>query len=188
MFRARNLWSTYRARLFISLAALIMLGAACSQATAADCVDRPNLRQADGHWYYRIDRTTHHRCWYLQREAQSAGSPPAEHKLTLASVPSSISSFFADWKGSGSTGSQQNVAMAAVPPEPSSAPTTAKKDASAAHSRRLAMSERPAPPLRSHQVELEHASHQEHQQQQQLDSGQREELFEDFLRWSVRQY
>jgi hypothetical protein len=35
-------------------------------ARAQECLTKPNLKTPqDGHWYYRIDRATHLKCWYV---------------------------------------------------------------------------------------------------------------------------
>lgn len=52
------------AGIFVAVAVSAPVGGA---AYAADgCVARPNLQSPPGsHWYYRVDRASHRRCWYL---------------------------------------------------------------------------------------------------------------------------
>lgn len=172
-----------RLRFVSPLAALIMLGATSTQIAAADCVEQPNFQEAgDGHWYYRIDRPNHHRCWYLRGESQPAASSLSEPKLAVAKVTTSISSFFAAWKSSVSNRSQQDVATVAGPPEPSADTTAVKRSISPLQSRHSASSnERAVPRVRFQQRQLEHPD-----QQRDLDPAQRDALFEEFLRWSLQ--
>jgi hypothetical protein len=180
MLKTQSLRSADRARSIIALGALIMLGAASTKAAAADCLEQPNLREANGHWYYRVDRSTHQRCWYLKQEPQPDGPAASEAKSTLASLPSSIATFLMGRRTSPSTGSQQDVATAEAPPEPISGPTASKKSVSPTNNHRLTSNERAdsAPRFRK---QVEHTD-----QQRELDSVQREQLFEDFLRWSTQ--
>jgi hypothetical protein len=62
------------------------------EAVTGECLSRPNKAAPDGsHWWYRIDRSTHRRCWYLgpertgvrkssraRRETRPADPPPTE--------------------------------------------------------------------------------------------------------------
>ncbi len=173
--------SSDRARFVTLLAALIMLGAGSKEVAAADCLEQPNVREADGHWYYRIDGLSHQKCWYVKRESQSAGSSLPEPAFTLASVPSSIASILMGRKSSASTGAQQDVATTAATSEPSTDTTAPKKSNSPTHRRRWALNERTGSGLRFQKQQLEHVD-----QQHDLDPVQREKLFEDFLRWSTR--
>src|SRR5215469_4183874 len=55
------------------LAAVIVIGASAPAAGATDCVGRPDLQAAqDGHWRYWVDRPSHRKCWYLERQSPSA--------------------------------------------------------------------------------------------------------------------
>jgi hypothetical protein len=67
-----------RIRTMPTLLALIALAATnASRATRAEeCLTGPNAQSPQGsHWYYRIDRATHRKCWYL-------GALRAEHRRT----------------------------------------------------------------------------------------------------------
>jgi hypothetical protein len=169
-------------RFFGQLAALIMLGATPTVAAAA-CVEQPNLQEAsDGHWYYRIDRLNHHRCWYLKQESPSAAPSPAESGINVANVTTSISSFFSAWKSPVARGAQQDVASVAAAAEVSAESGAPKRGISApAHSRHADLKEREAERLRSNEPKPEHA-----EAKHELDPAQREALFEEFLRWSLK--
>ena len=50
---------------------------------AEDCIAKPNQQPAEGqHWYYRSDRTTNQKCWYLKEagtttpQAAAPETPP----------------------------------------------------------------------------------------------------------------
>jgi len=46
-------------------------------AGASDCLAAPNRTPAEGeHWYYRTNRETNQKCWYLGARA-AMGAPPA---------------------------------------------------------------------------------------------------------------
>jgi hypothetical protein len=178
----RPIVSGERRRFASSLAVLIMLGAAPASAAATACVGQPNLRESnDGHWYYRVDRLNHHKCWYLQGESQPVASSPTAPNVTMARVGSSISSFFASWKRSVSIRPQADVATAPAPPEPSADLAVARKSVSPIRNRGWAVSEGRAATLQVHQRQLAPTD-----QQHELDPAQREELFQEFLRWSLR--
>src|SRR5260370_15295413 len=64
-------------------------------ARAQECLTEPDLKTPqDGHWYYRIDRTTHLKCWYVgQPGVKLHQAKPKVHPLrrdvvqTTASAP-----------------------------------------------------------------------------------------------------
>jgi hypothetical protein len=72
------------------IAALLLLGIGASlpvdSARADNCVAAPNASPPQGqHWYYRSDRVSHRKCWYLHATMQLAhhvmaqpAAPPAE--------------------------------------------------------------------------------------------------------------
>lgn len=171
-----------QARVVASLVVLIMLGAAPRPAAAGECTGHPNLQPGDAHWYYRIDRLNHQRCWYQRGRSQSEGSSTTESEPAVAnakSVTSSLASFFAAWKGYVSP-PQPDAAFAAQTPEPG-ADSAPQKSISPRHHHRWASNESRASKVESHQVHYEHAVPSRPQ-----DSTQHDELFEEFLRWSMR--
>ena len=53
--------------------------AATNTARADDCLAQPNSSAPPGsHWYYRIDRATQRKCWYLHALDQQAQQPAAQ--------------------------------------------------------------------------------------------------------------
>lgn len=80
-----------RIRTMPALVVLLALAAtSASRVTRAeDCLAGPNAQAPQGsHWYYRLDRATHRKCWYVgaqhaqraqrRRSAERADSTPAE--------------------------------------------------------------------------------------------------------------
>jgi hypothetical protein len=61
-----------------------MIGAALALGTntalaAAECLTEPNHDPPQGsHWFYRVDRATDRRCWYLRAWTPPPSSPTAE--------------------------------------------------------------------------------------------------------------
>jgi len=168
------------------LAAVIVIGASAPAAGATDCVGRPDLQAAqDGHWRYWVDRPSHRKCWYLERQSPSAGPSTAEPKPADAgtrNLPSVFSSLVTAWQSAVSTRPQPDPAIADTP-APSPDQVVPKRGASASHGRRGVWHEkRTARLVQVHQPQLEHTD-----QHHQLDPAQRDALFEEFLHWSVRQ-
>jgi hypothetical protein len=69
-------------------------------AFAADaCLSRPDLRaEQGGHWYYRVDRVNHRRCWYQQASAselREARPAPAAQNLNPVAPASPVTSLLA---------------------------------------------------------------------------------------------
>jgi hypothetical protein len=99
------------------LLAAVIVAIAIHPAYAADtCVTTPSLRaDQSGHWYYRVDRVNHRRCWYLQAsgtQADSTASLPATTPPSASPQPnpmSWLSSVVALLTGTGSTGAEQGV-------------------------------------------------------------------------------
>jgi hypothetical protein len=75
------------------LGAVVAVTARASRAEpAADaCLSKPNAMPPQGsHWYYRIDRTTNRRCWYLaplREKVSEAASPKRRLSSKLTSRP-----------------------------------------------------------------------------------------------------
>ena len=70
------------------LASVVSTAIACVAArAAADCLNEPKHQtRPGGHWYYRIDRPNHRKCWYLGDEGQQvsqSGSPRPSSPLLL---------------------------------------------------------------------------------------------------------
>ena len=167
------------------LAALIVLAATPSATLAAECVGQSRLQAVqDGHWYYRFDSLNHRKCWFLQRQLPSTGSSPAESDSSVAMKLSSFfSSLLATRQSVVSTKPQQEAGIGATTPESGADPIAPKKRTSSLHENRWTLNaKRAARLIEIIQVQVEHAD-----EQPQLDQGRREALFEEFLRWTVRQ-
>ena len=105
--------------LFMSAIAAVLVAIAGKPAAADICLTQPNVRADGGHWYYRIDRPRHRKCWYQQpsrREARSAtSSPPSSAAAQAPSTsPSSANSYgLHSWLssiGAALTGKAQSIA------------------------------------------------------------------------------
>jgi len=58
--------------------AVLFTASVSIKASAAECLSAPNAQSRPGtHWYYRTDRTTNQRCWYLKDVSGSSPSRPA---------------------------------------------------------------------------------------------------------------
>ena len=84
-----------RIRTMPALLTLVALAATSASRAprAEDCLAGPNAQSPQGsHWYYRIDRATHRKCWYLgalhgqrtahRRSARRADTTPADEEDT----------------------------------------------------------------------------------------------------------
>ena len=65
-------------------------------ADAADCLSEPNSAAPENsHWYYRTDRTTQRKCWYLR----AGGEPPQQDSLkTAQAAPAAKAYSYASFK------------------------------------------------------------------------------------------
>jgi hypothetical protein len=71
------------------IGAVLALGTDTARA-AAECLTDPNRTPPEGsHWFYRIDRPTDRRCWYLRPWAAGASpaAPAAETQRATARSP-----------------------------------------------------------------------------------------------------
>jgi hypothetical protein len=70
------------------LVAVGVLGAG-SAARAGECLDAPNGPSATGHhWFYRIDRASHRKCWYQRaHDAPRAARPRSQRKEVAEALP-----------------------------------------------------------------------------------------------------
>jgi hypothetical protein len=75
------------AMLTISLATVVV-NVEASHA-ADDCLAGPNAAAPQGgHWYYRVDRTTHRECWYLGPEGREVSTRAHQGGSPVRSYPS----------------------------------------------------------------------------------------------------
>jgi|SRR5215469_2279879 len=158
--------------------ALIVLSATHA-ALAANCVEQPNLQIAQGgHWYYyKINSISHRKCWFLHQQQPSTESSAAEPRPAVEG-DSSLSSFLSSLFDA----RQAGVSSAVTASAPSAEPVAAKRSTSPPDERRWLLRAKPARLSQVHQPELERGH-----QQDQIDSAQREALFERFLRWAARE-
>jgi hypothetical protein len=160
------------------LAAALFVGAGDAAPAADDCLAGPNRQATPGaHWYYRIDRATHRRCWYLKQPATEAPAVAAPQPGTAAAATPGpdnqrtiFSTIFSALNG-------------APPPKTASAPSTeagsAEAAAPAGPKRRIAthsVSARAVPPKpRRDQAATE--------PDEAPTSAEHEALFREFLSW-----
>jgi hypothetical protein len=91
------------------LASVVSTAIACVAARAADdCLNEPNHQtRPGGHWYYRIERPNHRKCWYLRDEGQhvsqsgaplplASSSPPPPPRQTAAAIQTSLADAHAE--------------------------------------------------------------------------------------------
>jgi len=84
-----------RIRTTPALLAMLTLAAASAQysARAEDCLAGPNAQAPQGsHWYYRLDRATHRKCWYVgtQRARTHRAAATAEERRPAAPVRAEV--------------------------------------------------------------------------------------------------
>jgi hypothetical protein len=83
---------------FVAALLLSIFGASApsGSAAAADCLSEPNSAAPENsHWYYRTDRATQRKCWYLR----SADKPAQQEVLrTAQAAPAANAHSFANFK------------------------------------------------------------------------------------------
>lgn len=96
---ARSLLQTQLSRLLAAVMALLACFG-CGAHAGEHCATEPNLKAAPGsHWYYRVDRASQRKCWFLGRadikvrqtapaKAQSAAEPkPLPEAFRAREIP-----------------------------------------------------------------------------------------------------
>ena len=171
---------------FAPIAATVVFAAAIattphSRALAeSECLETPSQQSINGaHWYYRSDRATGRKCWYLANSSTSARDAATPQGQANAAATQTLSSRLATLFG-GLTSSP-----AAVPPQnnATSEPRTLQSNAThAPKTERGVRADQPdAPPdtaeKRAGKSDL--AS---------LTQAKRNALFEEFLRWHESQH
>ena len=77
-------------RAFVLLVATLLTSTVCiaapaNTARADDCLAAPNSAAPSGsHWYYRLDRATQRKCWYMRPAGQPAQQAPPPAKMARA--------------------------------------------------------------------------------------------------------
>ena len=94
---ARISWSIGSAALSSALLlSIVGAGPLVGSAYAADCLSEPNAAAPENsHWYYRTDRTTQRKCWYLR----AASEPPQQDSVkTAQAAPAANAYSYANFK------------------------------------------------------------------------------------------
>jgi hypothetical protein len=178
-------------------------------AFAADtCLARPNLRaEQGGHWYYRVDRANHRRCWYQQSPASEMGgarpvpAPTAQNPNPVASA-NPVSSLLTSIAALVTAPAAATAAPAGASHEPRFLETTSERGL-----KRQSASAKSAEPDKSFASRYPDFSRAEPtpvverfspppppsspawsqaQARAPLDAVTRETLFQEFLRWQER--
>ena len=69
--------SSVRAALASLLGTLTAFGLNGAVLAAGTCMEGPNLNAGQGlHWYYRVDRINHRKCWYVMERGQKTDEDP----------------------------------------------------------------------------------------------------------------
>jgi hypothetical protein len=73
------------------LGILIAFGLSGAVLAAGTCIEGPNLNSGQGrHWYYRVDRINHRKCWYATETGlKTHEDPPLEPTPSPTSPPNS---------------------------------------------------------------------------------------------------
>ncbi len=177
------------------LGTLMAFGLNDAVLAAGTCIEGPNLNAGQGgHWYYRVDRINHRKCWYVMEAGlrtyeglplEPMPSPTSPSNLTLLS--------WFPWLGAGLPGSASAGMQPSSTPEarvPSAAPrgkvvhavaNERPRFARPPETKDVATAERNQPSSRSS------AQHAEQVNSQQPDQAAQDALFLEFLRWKELQ-
>jgi hypothetical protein len=179
------------------LGTLTALGLNGAVLAAGTCGEGPNPKAGQGrHWYYRVDRVSHRKCWYAQEAGLKTQDSPLEPTPSPTSTPNStLSSWFtslgAGPPGSASAGRQPSTARKSRVPH--IAPSEAPKVVHAVPKERP----RPARPSEAKGAATAERNQQspsplsvEHAEQINMpppDQAAQDALFLEFLRWKELQ-
>src|SRR5215467_15167693 len=84
----------------VSVALVAIILATAPAQAAADCVPAPGLQAAQGsHWYYRTDRATGRKCWYVSSEGRKGHGQVAPDLTTRAQPPEELPASLASQTG-----------------------------------------------------------------------------------------
>ena len=184
-----------RVALATLLGTLTAFGLNDAVVAAGACIEGPNLNAGQGgHWYYRVDRINHRKCWYVME----AGLKTHEDLLlepmpSPASLPNLTLFSWFPWLGAGLPGSTSAGMQPSSTPE-SRVPSAAlrgkvvhavaneqSRSARPPETKDVATAERNQPSSRSS------AQHAEQVNSQQPDQAAQDALFLEFLRWKELQ-
>jgi hypothetical protein len=131
--------SSVRVAVASLLGTLTAFGLNGAVVAAGTCMEGPNLNAGQGlHWYYRVDRISHRKCWYVMETGLKANeAPPSEPTHSPTTLPYfPLFSWFAPLgggpPGSASVGMQPNITIDV----PSAAPRETLKVVHAVRSER----------------------------------------------------
>jgi hypothetical protein len=163
---------------------------------AGDCVVHPNRQPAqDGHWYYRVDRVSYRKCWYLveprtsipQAEPTAARpSPDSALQQTFSSFISLVSADFTGAKPAGALQDGTNSDVHALQTRPDEL-----RNGDATWVKRARIARHPdsntgvTPKLNRQSPTGPHVGRMD--QPPTLDEVERNALFQEFLQWNARQ-
>lgn len=160
------------------LAMVIVLGTSCAALAADDCLPGPSRPPAQGgHWYYRVDRVSNRKCWYLAEPArQTPTAEAAEPQPSPQATPQpTFGSFFSSLTGgsTGSTSATQADTLNSDARGQTANPTELKK---------AALAPKPHQPSRVRPP----AERADEPGAPPLNQAERDALFQEFLRWKDR--
>jgi hypothetical protein len=184
------------------LAGVFAIGAIDSASAASNCLSRPGAYAGPGtHWFYRIDRATQRRCWYVKQVGPTASRTRATERVAAADTAyadtqsTSELSFFS-WLSSkvsgvtqpSATEAEQAPATRSAPARRTEAPPRrvrvasrserATSRAERARAPAAARSAQHSPPPRAARAEAPAPA---------LDEAASEALYREFLQWRVKQ-
>jgi hypothetical protein len=181
---------SYAAAVAVGLCTAIALSTNWVLASGA-CVAQPNRQLAEGgHWYYRVDRINHRKCWYLagpttrMSQTEAPEARPSPEATTFSSFFSSLSADFIGAKRAGTlqdaTGSSARASQTHPDDLKNSEASRVKWSRIARHSDSNKLSN-----AASNRQSL--AKPRVEEQQPSLGQAERDALFQEFLRWHAQQ-
>jgi hypothetical protein len=153
-------------------------------APAAECLSAPNHQPSEGgHWYYRVNRATHGKCWYLARRGV-ASAPAAPENPPAPGSPMRLLESLGN-AAAGPAAKDQALGPnndALRPQTRTPEPRAVQSTPAPAGSPRPDRAPSPGPSTRE---ELFRAF--QRWQEKRKEQAEREELFEEFTRWQEQQ-
>ena len=174
------------------LAAVFVINTNSAAPAAAACIEKPGLQSdQNGHWYYRVDRVNHRRCWFLQ----SSGTPTANIDPATA-VPTGsyqqpallswLSSVVSTITGVSAAGGDQTAAVRSSRIVPAALDASIKRRSRMV--RHVNVQEASVPKLPAPSSPQPLATFQEQTDSPPIDPMKREALYQEFLRWQDQRY
>ncbi len=173
------------------LATALMLGTNYATLAGDDCLAGPNRPPAQGgHWYYRLDRASNRKCWYLVEPAaqtpvaqapQPQPSPDPTPQSTFGALFSSLSSGF-----TGSTAGSQPDTAGDTRIMQAAHPDDLKTDGASPgrQLRRVRRSDSEmALAVKEHRPAHARPPAERAEERPPLNQAERDALFQEFLRW-----